>query len=100
MKKILLLSMLLMALQTTAQKNFGYLAWDINKPLSNTSWLGATSSKGGKFGYRGVLNSNDRISIGGEFSWATFSEYKPEETIYSDSGALTTDFFSYVYQYA
>ena len=98
MKKLLLFALILVAFATEAQQNYFYIGWDINQPLTNTTWLGRTSTKGGKIGYRGFLN-NERISIGGDFNWTTYDEYAPKETFWQESGAITTDYFKYIYQY-
>lgn len=99
MKKILFFFLTLVVSEVQAQKNFAYLTWDSNMPLSNTSWIGSTSSKGGKAGYRAFLNSNPRISIGGDINWATYDEYAPEETFQTGNGATTTDYFKAIYSY-
>ncbi|HEY3402512.1 MAG TPA: outer membrane beta-barrel protein [Ohtaekwangia sp.] len=97
MKKTIIFCLLLISISARAQNNFLYITWDISKPLTNTSWLGSTTTKGGKAGYRGFVN--DRISIGGDFNWTTYDEYSPTETFQFENGAITTDYFKYIYQY-
>ena len=99
MKKLIFLFLSFVALQAEAQHNYGYIVWDSNIPLSNTSWIGSTSSKGGKAGYRAFLNNNSRISIGGDINWATYDEYAPKETFPNGNGAITTDYFKAIYSY-
>jgi hypothetical protein len=42
---------------------------------------------------------NEKFSLGVDLNWSTYSEYHPKETISSGSGAITTDYFNYVYAY-
>lgn len=75
-----------------------YLNWDISFPTGNLSnFTGATSYSGGTFGYRKML-SKGNVSIGGDISWHSFSEYKARKTYQLDAGAITTDLYSYVYE--
>lgn len=99
MKKIFFIFLLFAALHVEAQHNYAYLVWDTNIPLSNTSWIEGTSSKGGKVGYRAFLNNNSRISIGGDVNWVTYDEYSPKETFQTGNGAITTDYFKGIYSY-
>lgn len=78
--------------------NYIYLDWNINVPVSNTDWISEASTAGGKVGYRFFpFNNSDRISLGVDFSWTTISEYAPWQTFYSEDGAVSTDYFKYVY---
>lgn len=90
---------LVVSAQTQAQvNNYFYLDWNINVPTSNTEWIGSTSTAGGKVGYRFFpFNQTERISLGVDFSWTTLYEYAPEETFYYPDGALTTDYFKYLF---
>jgi hypothetical protein len=100
MKKLLIIGVFaLMAINSFAQENYAYLAWNYQYPLSNREWLEDGSTRGGAIGYKVFLNSNRRISIGGELNWTTFTQYAPTETFYNSTGALTTDYFKYVYSY-
>lgn len=81
-----------------AQDNYLYVSWDINVPLSNTNWVGNTSTRGGKAGYRAFF-ADGKFSAGLDFNWATFDEYAPTETIQNANGAITTDYFKYIYNY-
>lgn len=74
-----------------------YFSWDVNKPLSNTEWVGETSARGIKAGYRRLFN--DTFMAGVDLSWATYDEYKPTTTFEYSNGALTTDYFNYIYSY-
>lgn len=101
-KKIIVLFVLVtLTSQANAQlNNYFYLNWDINKPISNTDWLGSTSSAGGKIGYRFFpFENSERISLGVDYSWTTLAEYAPKETFYNSTGAITTDYFKYVYNH-
>ena len=94
---IFLLIILISANEAWTQENYFYLALDVNKPISN-GWLENTSSRGGRLGFRGFLNDR-RFSAGVDLNWAQFDRYEPEETFPNSSGALTTDYFKYIYQY-
>jgi hypothetical protein len=74
-----------------------YFTWNYNIPLSNTNWIGESSPKGLKMGYRKLLT--DRISAGFDFTWSVYDQYEPTTTFVSDDGALTTDYFKYLYNY-
>lgn len=82
------------------QENYFYINWDVNMPLSNTDWIGNTSARGAKVGYRMFIGRERRFSGGIDFNWAQFDEYKPKETFETETGAITTDYFNYVRQYA
>jgi hypothetical protein len=100
MKKLLIIGVFaLLAIDSFAQENYAYLAWNYQYPLSNREWLEDGSTRGGAIGYKVFLNSNRRISIGGELNWTTFSQYAPTETFYHSNGATTTDYFKYVNSY-
>jgi hypothetical protein len=80
-----------------AQDHYFYVALDVKKPTSN-GWLESTSSRGGRIGYRGFLN-NERFSAGVDFNWSQFDQYEPEQTFPNSTGAITIDYFKYIYQY-
>ncbi|HYG17672.1 MAG TPA: outer membrane beta-barrel protein [Ohtaekwangia sp.] len=99
MKKFTSIAILLLsgyALQ--AQENYFYLTWDINIPVSSTDWISGTSTAGGKAGYRAFLN-NEKFSVGLDLNWATLDQYQPKQTFPTENGALTTDYFNYIYTY-
>lgn len=77
---------------------FAQVSYNINKPLSNTGWIDATSTQGFKFVYRSLIN--DRFLAGLDFSWASYDQYQPTVTIERPAGAVTTDYFKYVYSYS
>jgi hypothetical protein len=81
-----------------AQDFEGYytLGLDINQPLSNTAWIN-NPGIGFKVGFQRFLN--ERWSIGLDFNTGTYKKYQPTETIQQPSGAITTDYFRYVYAY-
>jgi len=84
---------------TLAQENYFYLNWDVNVPMTNTEWLGNTSTRGAKIGYRMFIGRERRFSGGLDFNWGQYDEYKPKETFENSTGAITTDYFNYVRQY-
>jgi hypothetical protein len=100
MKKFILTFLIVLPMYAVqAQRNYFYLSWDINKPTASTDWIGSTSSSGGKAGYRFFLN-NEKISLGLDVNWGAYDEYKPTETFQTEKGAITTDYFNYIYTYA
>ncbi|MEO7988085.1 MAG: hypothetical protein ABI663_01010 [Chryseolinea sp.] len=99
-KSFIIVAMILsFAWTTQAQGNLFYLDWDINVPTHNRDWLNATSVKGAKIGYRKFLNrDNNRFSLGIDFGWTTYDQYVPTRTFENATGAITTDYFKYIYQ--
>lgn len=83
-----------------AQSSYFYFAWDINQPLSNTSWIDETSTRGAKLGFRKFVGEQRRISVGLDVNWNYLRTYKPTETFYTDNGAITTDYFNNIFQIA
>ena len=83
----------------TAQDNFFYFNWDVNFPLSNKTWIGTSSTRGAKLGFRKFIGSESRFSAGIDVNWAYYQEYKPTETFQqSGGGAITTDYFNDIFQ--
>lgn len=87
-------------LPSIAQRSYLYFAWDVNQPLSNTSWVDETSARGARAGFRKVIGEARRISVGLEVNWNYFQTYKPVETFSTDNGAVTTDYFNDIFQMA
>lgn len=81
-----------------AQDKYIYLSLDVQKPTSNTDWIGDLSIAGGKIGYRGFIRPN--FSAGLDIGWANFDQYEPTSTKLNPTGAITTDYFHYVYSYS
>jgi hypothetical protein len=79
---------------TYVPAKYFYLNLDINTPLSNTSWLGATSTRGLRVGYRHFITRS--FSAGIDFGWASYNEYFPRQTFETSTGAVTTDYFNYL----
>jgi hypothetical protein len=98
MKRFIIISLFFVPMLSEAQSSYFYINWDYNMPLSNTEWLGNSASRGGKVGYRGFIN--DRMSIGLDLGWTTFTEYSLRETFQNATGAITTDYFKYIYSYS
>jgi hypothetical protein len=80
------------------QEKYIYLNLDVNKPTSNTEWIESISAAGGKVGYRGFIRPN--FSAGLDLGWSNFDEYEPTSTKVNPTGAITTDYFHYVYSYS
>jgi hypothetical protein len=85
---------------TFAQRSYFYFAWDVNQPLTNTSWIDETSTRGAKFGFRKFIGEERRISIGVDLNWNYLESYKPTQTFYTDNGAITTDYFNDIFTVA
>jgi hypothetical protein len=73
------------------------ISWDVNMPLSNREWIDETSVRGVRLSYRKLLD--DKFMAGADFNWATYSTYVPTTTFVFNDGALTTDYFNYIYSY-
>jgi hypothetical protein len=100
MKKLALFLVSFLALELSFAQDFeGYYsaAFDFNQPLINTKWISSTSLFGIKAGYHRLLN--EKFSLGGELNFGTYSQYHAKETFEYPTGALTTDYFNYVYAY-
>ncbi len=80
------------------QQKYLYLDLDINKPLSNTEWINGVSIAGGKLGYRGFIRPN--FSAGVDIGWSSFDDYEPTTTKQNPTGAITSDYFHYIYNYS
>ena len=89
---------LLAATSSRGQGSYFYINWDYNIPLSNTSWIEEHSGYGGKVGYRFIL-ARRPLSVGVDFNWTTFYQYEPTQTIQHANGALTTDYYRFLYTY-
>ena len=98
MRYSILLIIVLSSSALFAQRKYMYLNLDMNKPLSNTAWIEDLSTSGGKVGYRGFITPN--FSAGLDLGWANFDQYEPTSTKENATGAITTDYFHYVYSYS
>jgi len=100
MKKILLFVFIMIgsghAFSQTYDRFFS-LSLDVNQPLSNTDFIGNTSGKGFKLGYRQIIN--EHFLLGADINSATFNDYAPRQTYVSETGAFTSDFYRYAYTY-
>jgi hypothetical protein len=97
-KYIVVLSFLLVGSFASAQDSYFYLTYNANKPTAN-GWLESSSSRGWHLGYQGFLRNFERLSIGLDVHWTQFDQYQPYETFPNSSGATSTDYFKYIYQY-
>lgn len=98
MKRSIILSVcLLSGIVGFSQEKYIYLNLDINKPASNTAWIDDVSIAGGKVGYRGFIRPN--FSAGLDIGWSNFDQYEPTSTKPVTNGAITTDYFHYIYSY-
>lgn len=98
MKTRLLLIFVLLGSAALAQDKYFYLAVDMNKPLSNTGWISDGTARGFRAGYRAFVTPN--ISAGLDIGSAAYDQYNPTETLELTNGAVTTDYFKYVYSHS
>lgn len=98
MKAIFTILFLLVGAVAIAQPKYFYLSVDYNAPLSNKNWISNGSAQGLRLGYRYFIT--DRVSAGVDLGSSAIHEYKPTTTIESASGAITTDYFNYIYSYS
>jgi len=98
MKAILSIVFTLISAALLAQPKYFYVTLDYNVPLSNKEWISKGSAKGLRIGYRAFIT--DRVSAGIDLGSASLNEYKPTRTIESATGAITTDYFNYIYSYS
>ena len=98
MRYIILLIGLFSSGSLMAQQKYVYLNLDVTKPLSNTAWIEDVTMSAGKIGYRGFVTPN--FSAGLDLGWANFDQYEPTSTKENSTGAITTDYFHYIYQYS
>lgn len=89
---------LLLAGTAFGQDRYLYATLDVNQPLSNTDWIADATKSGLRIGYRVFIQP--RFSAGLDLGTVTFGEYNPTETIEGPTGALTTDYFKYIYSYS
>src|SRR5579871_2319236 len=77
------------------------IGWDFNAPLSNTQFVGATSSAGVRISYRKRINDVDNLWVGFDFGAVSYSQYVPYRTYFSTStaAATSTDFHNYATVY-
>jgi opacity protein-like surface antigen len=69
-------------------------SWDVNIPINNT-FTNKTSFDGFQVDYRKAIKHD--MSIGLELGWSGYDEYYPRKTYPIHNGAITTDFYSYLY---
>jgi hypothetical protein len=98
MKNLFALLLLFSGLTGVAQPKYFYLSVDYNAPMSNKNWISKGSAQGIRLGYRTFIT--DRVSAGLDLGSSAVHEYKPTTTIENSSGAITTDYFNYVYTYS
>ena len=98
MRYIIILIGLFSSASLMAQQKYVYLNLDVTKPLSNTAWIEDVTMTAGKIGYRGFITPN--FSAGLDLGWANFDQYEPTSTKENSTGAITTDYFHYIYQYS
>jgi len=77
--------------------NFFTIGWDVNIAMGN-KFVDDVSFAGGKLEYRKMLANVDNVSLGFDFSWNSFHEYKEYQTYsYNATTDITTDLYKYNY---
>jgi hypothetical protein len=71
-------------------------AWDVNVPVNN-NFTNKTSLDGFKLEFRKMVKPD--LSVGLEINWAAYDQYTPRKTYQIPNGAITTDFYSYLYTF-
>jgi len=99
-KNWLVVVVLLCCVKAQAQDSYFFINWDVNTPLTNKEWIGNTSTRGAKIGFRKFVGSDSRYALGVDVNWAYFQEYKPRETFQTPGGAITTDYYNDLFQLA
>lgn len=100
MKKLLTFFVLVIAFESASAQFYDkmfFVGWNFNTPLVNKDFVGKNSSRGARAGYRELIREN--VAIGVDITWATFDDYIPRQTYYSQNGAITTDFNNYANNY-
>lgn len=98
MKLLHVVFLMLVATTLHAQESYFYFNWDVNIPTANKSWIGTTSTRGAKVGYRHFVGEERKWALGVDVNWAYYEEYKPTETFQNPGGAITTDYFNDIFQ--
>lgn len=98
MKKILIIAFLLISGIGWAQERYFYVNWNVSQPLSNKDWIKGASTRGIKAGYRGFITPS--FAAGLDISSVAYDQYQPRETFQFPTGAITTDYFRYLYSHA
>lgn len=97
MRYIFILISFLSSTLVLAQEKYVYLNLHALKPMSNTEWIEDVTMSAGRVGYRGFIRPD--FSAGLDLGWANYDQYKPRVTKENPTGAITTDYFNYVYSY-
>jgi opacity protein-like surface antigen len=101
MRGTVILFLLVIASGTASAQFFDkmfFVGWNFNTPLVNKDFIAKPSSKGARLGYRELIR--EQIAIGVDVTWATFDDYEPRQTYYSQNSTITTDFSNYANNYA
>lgn len=96
-RNILIILFIFSSALALAQEKYLYLNINGIKPLANTEWIKDMSFAAAKFGYRGFIRPN--FSAGLDLSFANLDQYEPTTTKQNATGAITSDYFHYIYQY-
>jgi hypothetical protein len=74
-----------------------FVGWNVNTPLVNKEFAGKSSTRGARLGYRELIS--EKFAFGVDLTWATYDDYVPRQTYYTQNSAMTTDFVHYANNY-
>lgn len=100
MKKLILISLLALSSEVASAQFYDkmfFASWSVNQPLTNRDFIGRSSTRGVRLGYREMMN--DHFAFGFDLSWSTYDDYTPRQTYYRPNSTLTTDFTNYSNNY-
>ena len=100
MKHILtIITFLLISTFASAQlyQSVVHVGWNTTIPLSDKDYIGKTSSAGVRVGFSKFIN--EKLGFGIEGSFSTLKDYIPLKTYEYPGGAITTDFYNYLYYF-
>jgi hypothetical protein len=74
-----------------------FVGWNVNTPLVNKEFAGKSSTRGARLGYRELIR--EKVALGVDLTWATYEDYVPRQTYYTQNSAITTDYTHYSNNY-
>jgi membrane associated rhomboid family serine protease len=86
--------MISVSLKAQIAESAFHMNWTILKPI-NSAYIDNVSMQGIRIGYTKFLN--ERWGIGFEGGYSVLDDYVPRQTYDLSDGAITTDFFNYMY---
>jgi len=94
---VLVFLMIYGSLKAQIAESAFHVDWTIFKPF-NSEYIDNVSTQGVRIGFTRFLN--DRWGVGFEGGYSILNDYVPRDTYEFQGGAITTDFFNYMYYFA